>query len=480
MDRIYSRILGIFHLTTVSLVIAAMILNGSSTAWAVTKKKKMTINQAIHSYFLLGRSLMLPKLKKKIQKKTFHKGSFFSGEIPEIREIANDLKDVKFDVKSSKGFFLTAQRGEYKAFVEIEFVDPLAGKIRVGGQNIQLKRGMTYGEAAEIIAPAVLSPLLEKTKSKKTGLYHNPFGLFIQDAWGQGGEEYRYRRPSDLPPPYKRLLSRLTVKTVGVVASLGASAGALYATAASAGGMSAAANTALVGVVWGSGAALSSAGIAGAAASTSAAIVGGAITTGAAAMPPIAAGAAILLGVTVAGLFLIDTAILGLSKLDNLDRVGEDLNGLLDSCVEGKTDYYKQGSLEKIATFNGEKTRRLRGGDLEKFRVFRHIWTASNNLGQELESESGLACDDFVQKKGLDHIGEQFLSLLSERGKKESALNSLCKTHQAIIDCYTSVPSPYGEGGVSSQSVVNDRIIKEEDNHLWDFYQSLGGESIGN
>ena len=156
----FARLFAIF------LVIITMTLGHSSAALAESKKR-VTVNQVMHTAFLLRKSRMISSLQRRLQNIP-HKGSFFPGEIAEIKGIASDLKKVKFQVKElPQGFLLIAERDQFRASVGIEFVDPLMGIIRVGGHTIQLKKGMGYLELAKTIAPVILPAFLKESKLKK-------------------------------------------------------------------------------------------------------------------------------------------------------------------------------------------------------------------------------------------------------------------------------------------------------------------------
>ena len=328
----------ICRLAIIFLASTTMTLSRYSIALAEVEKK-VTVNQVVHATFLLRKSKMLSTLQKSFQKVS-HKGSFFKGEIPEMKGIAKDLKKVKFYVQElPNGFLLVAQRDKLKIGVGVEFIDPLMGRIKVGGQSIQLRKGMSYLELAKAITPVILPPFLKKSKSRKTGFSNNPFNFLIPDAWGEGEGVFRYERPQNLPLPYEKLLDRFVDTTtrgglialtlasgaagaVGTGTIAGAGAGSLAAAAATA-GMMVSAGVAGTGVAVAS---LATGGIAGAGAYAGGLAVSAAGLASGATAAGLAVGAAAgiiaALGLTVGSLYLIDTVTLGLSKLDDLDRVG--------------------------------------------------------------------------------------------------------------------------------------------------------------
>ena len=178
--KIYSKGLAVFKLTIISLTLMAMTLGDYSTALA-EGKRQVSVNQVMHTAFLLRKSEMVAQLKKHLQGKDFSKGSFFQGEISEIEGIAKDLKEnVKFDVvEIPNGLLLVVERDKVRASVGVEFIDPLMGVIRVGGHPIQLKKGMNYLQVAQSIAPIIFPAFLKKIESKKTSFDQNLFDLLI-------------------------------------------------------------------------------------------------------------------------------------------------------------------------------------------------------------------------------------------------------------------------------------------------------------
>ena len=208
--KIYDKGLAILKLTIISLTLMTMTLGDYSQALA-KGKKQVSVNQVMHTAFLLQKSQMVAGLKKHLQGKDFSKGSFFQGEIPELKGIAKDLKkNVKFDVlEIANGFILVTTRGKLKIGVPIEFIDPLMGRVRIAGQEIQLNKDTSYLQVAQTIASILLPPFLKQIKTKKTSLNYNPLHFLIPDAWAEE-KVLRYERPKDLPGPYVKWLDRAT------------------------------------------------------------------------------------------------------------------------------------------------------------------------------------------------------------------------------------------------------------------------------
>ena len=437
----FARLFAIF------LVIITMTLGHSSAALAESKKR-VTVNQVMHTAFLLRKSRMISSLQRRLQNIS-HKGSFFPGEIAEIKGIASDLKKVKFQVKElPQGFLLIAERDQFRASVGIEFVDPLMGIIRVGGHTIQLKKGMGYLELAKTIAPVILPTFLKESKLKKTSFNHNPLHWLIPNAWGEEEQILRYERPHDLSAPYKKLVDRVAEKaTAGSVMLL---SGGLLATGIVAGAVMGAVAVAATGLA-----------------------VGAAIS--------IVVG----LGLLVGGLYLIDAVALGLSKVDDLDRVGGHLNGILDLCMKSREKYYEKSSHQQLAQFSERKVANLEGSELKKFQAFQQLWSVGHSSqGQNIAESSQIACNELVQEEGLERLRNKGIAVpgdttsSEERARGVRALNALCRAYEGIVRCYSSMSSPYGERVKTKESAIsNERAIKEQGGYLWDFYQSLGGGS---
>ena len=191
------------------------------------------------------------------------------------------------------------------------------------------------------------------------------------------------------------------------------------------------------------------------------------------------------------------------SKIDDLDRVGGHFNNILDSCAKSKEKYYKQGSTEQIAQLNERKIASLKGDELVEFQVFQQLWAASNSgQGKKIEEGSQIACNELIDEEGLKKLRSKGLAIPGEKKSYEDlplfsgeraaakekldekrlerglhALRSLCNAYEGIVRCFSSVSSPYGERVITEETAIsNERAIKEQDeDYLWDFYQSLGG-----
>ena len=493
------------RLFAIFLVIITMTLGHSSAALAESKKR-VTVNQVMHAAFLMRKSRMVSSLQRSLHNIS-HKGSFFPGEIAEIKGIASDLKKVKFQVQElPQGFLLIAEKDQLRASVGIEFVDPLMGIIRVGGHTIQLKKGMSYLELAKTIAPAILPTFLKESKPKKTSFNDNPLHWLIPNAWGEEERILRYERPKDLPKPYKKLLDIAAGKVTGAADVVFITGGLAYVGTLAAFGSGVAASAVAVGAAGVAGAAVG--GAVGAAVGAGAGVVAAVGGAGAGAAAAAGAGAGVVaaagavggvvagLGLFVGGLYLIDTVKLGLSKIDDLDRVGGHLNSILDLCMESREKYYKKSPLQQLAQLDGKRVASFAGNELKKFQVFQQLWRVSHSSqGQNIAESSQIACNELVEEEGLERLrskgiavpGDEFRFRGSERyainqerrARGERALNALCRAYEGIVRCYSSVSSPYGERvGTKKSAISNERAIKEQGGYLWDFYQSQGGSSV--
>ena len=218
-------------------------------------------------------------------------------------------------------------------------------------------------------------------------------------------------------------------------------------------------------------------------------IAGAGATTVTLLAPGIALGGAISvavgLGLLAGVLYLIDLVELGLSKVDDLDRVGGHLNGILDLCMESREKYYEKSSHQQLAQFSKRKVANLEGSGLKKFQAFQELWSVGHSSqGQNIAESSQIACNELVQEEGLERLRNKGIAVpgdttsSGERARGVRALNSLCRAYEGIVRCYSSMSSPYGERGRTKESAIsNKRAIKEQGGYLWDFYQSLGGGS---
>ena len=153
-----------------------------------------------------------------------------------------------------------------------------------------------------------------------------------------------------------------------------------------------------------------------------------------------------------------------------------------------------------MASINEEMVANLKGGDLKKFQVFQQFWrTNHSKQGQGITERSQIACNELVQEEGLERLRSRgivlprdqkpwFSRTLREKdnglkqqaiSRGEDALNSLCRAYEGIVRCYSNVASPYGKKATEKEITINnDRVIKEQGGHLWEFYQSFKGEGV--
>ena len=207
-------------------------------------------------------------------------------------------------------------------------------------------------------------------------------------------------------------------------------------------------------------------------------------TAGASTVGAVIAGAAVLTAGVFGIAYLVDSVVLGVSKVDDLYRVGTYLNGVRDSCVEDRKTYYRKDGkgdfsldLKKIVSFSSDEQRKLNG--------FRHLWAAAHQSGAG--ASSGLNCTRIMSKEGLNHLLEKGIGFPRRKETKESkikranrAIASLCQTLEGIVQCYQSVPSPYGEKGVAEKESIKDtrRALEEKGEGLVEVYESLSGEVL--
>ena len=480
------------------MVFVGMLTSSNSYVWAA--QQTVSVNQVMNTVFNFKKSDMLSDLKKGLQKKSFSRGQYFKGEILEYKGVAKDVGKVDIQLKkAAHGFLLTAQRGEYKIVIPVEFVDILEGKIRVAGRDVQLRKEMSYLELARSVS-FLFSPLYRK-KAKGTVFYQSPQNWFIKGALAEEGRLPRFE-PIDLPPPYRKLTDHLVdhakivvpttaiyggaagfVGGVGVgVAGAGAGGGAAVAVGAGTVG----AGIAAAGAGGGAGIAAVGAVVAaaGAGAMASKGLLAIGATAGASTVGAVIAGAAVLTAGVFGIAYLIDSVVLGVSKVDDLYRVGTYLNGVRDSCVEDRKTYYRKDGkgdfsldLQKIVSFSSDEQRKLNG--------FRHLWAAAHQSGAG--ASSGLSCTRIISKEGLDHLLKKGIGFPRGKETKESkikranrAIASLCQTLEGIVQCYQSVPSPYGEKGVAEKESIKDtrRALEEKGEGLVEVYESLSGEVL--
>ena len=473
------------------MVFVGMLTSSNSYVWAA--QQRVSVNQVMNTVFNFKKSDMLSDLKKGLQKKSFSRGQYFKGEILEYKGVAKDVGKVDIQLKkAAHGFLLTARRGEYKIVIPVEFVDILGGKIRVAGRDVQLRKEMSYLELARSVS-FLFSPLYRK-KAKGTVFYQSPQNWFIKGALAEEGRLPRFE-PIDLPPPYRKLTDKLVdhAKIVVPISALYGGVAALigpaFGTVALAGGVGGGVAGGVVGAIAGGGAGVLVAGTLGTAAGTAGAMATNALfalgaTTTVSVAGAAIAGAAVLTAGVFGMAYLIDSVVLGVSKVDDLYRVGTYLNGVRDSCVEDRKTYYRKDGkgdfsldLQKILSFSNDEQRKLNG--------FRHLWAAAHQSGAG--ASSGPSCSRITSKEGLNHLLKKGIGFPGREESQEReikrasrAIASLCQTLEGIVQCYQSVPSPYGEKGVAEKESIKDtrRALEEKGEGLVEVYESLSGEVL--
>lgn len=169
-----------------AVLILTMGFNAQST-WAAGIGD-ISVNRVVRAAFESKKSAIVASINRRLKKKNFHRGSFFKGEIPEVKKVAGGLARLNPRVvESPGGLTVIVGKGKDEMRVELEFADILAGKLRVAGKGVQLKGGMSYLEAARAIAHPILEPLLKEAKKrqrpKKTS-FSTPLDLLISPALG--------------------------------------------------------------------------------------------------------------------------------------------------------------------------------------------------------------------------------------------------------------------------------------------------------
>lgn len=483
------------------LLSATLISNTPSLSWAVASHE-VSVNQVMHTAFLMRKEQLLTKLNKKIQNKTFHRGTFFAGEITEFKGVSRNLEQFDFQLKDiPNGFALSAAQGEKKVTTHIEFVDPWAGIVRIDGVTVQFGKEGTYLQGAQVLAHILLRPFLVKAKTKKTGLYRF---WPIQEVYADDSN-VRYEYPEDLPRPYKRLWNRLIIDnfshfatgfTLGGIAGGGAvilgTTGAMgkVAVADATASELAQAGALMGGVIGGTTGLIGVLDEGESSTAAGAGLFAGGLTGGAIAAAGLVGAklAAALLSLAGAGMYLIDEFNLWRTKLDDLEEVGQSFNGILDFCEEGKENYYKQSSsggplvlnasfiaaIEKTKTMDRRKWNfRTREAQLKRWQAFQHLWSASKELSSSSLQGQAMHCAHLATAKGLYDLREEVGT--------ESAIDvitSLCRTYIGVVKCFDSIPSPYGEKPATAKEAIDHGKRALKDSGVWEFYKSMrrGGE----
>lgn len=425
----------------ISMILMVVILfNGHSPVQAALKKN-IAVNQVMQVVLESRKSAIIASVNQKLQKKDFYQGIFFKGEIPEIKEIADELLQTgPRIVESPKGFMIITGKGKDETRIEVEFTDFLAGKIKVAGKSLQLKGNMSYLELLQTIGPPVLVPLFEKLKEqrpKKTGL-SNSLNLFVTPAWGESEGGYSTRKVLGLA----RLFMGGSAAAVSLAAAIGTTS-----------------MTILLGGV---------------------AILLGKII-------------AILAGLVFLGVVL-ETVSIELSRYylaedDNLiNEVKDHFHQIKLLCEENRKHYFGENS-----ALNEQKIKQLEGNELQKFRDFQQLWLLSRKV-KKLEGFMGskmlatLGCHQLAKEnQGLKEYMEWggITKWLFSSTKVFSStpveilfrrrLRPLCEEYGKIIDCFAEAPEPFGKNVGEKESVIIGGGRNLQNSEFEGLYNSLKG-----
>ena len=420
------------------ILVMLMVLSDYSLVRAATEKN-ITVNQVVRAVFEDRKAAIIESVNKRLQNKDFYRGAFFKGEIPEVKKIADKLLKTNPRVTGSpKGFIIIAGKGESRVKVEMEFVDILTGKIRIAGENVQLRKNMSYLEVSRAIGKPVLEPLLEKLKkqslqkTKKTSLL-DPFDLLI-------------------PPAKAKSIHGITAfeAAVGLLAGLGTTTLLMS-------GLKLLLGLFLTGTPLGWG---------------------------------ILAGGAII---AIAGVVVADSTTLQLtrwfSKDDEMDiaKSEDRFNKMLLACREDKENYFgKSSSVSKLRIAQLEKD------NPQKFKNFQQLQLLSRRV-RGLEGHLKSNSEGEQDEIGCHQLSNDLKLLdqyfLTHKSSVSSAilpytpseliffrkLRSLCKIYSQIINCFANAPRPFGEGGGKEEIAIIESSRSFEDSEYDAFYGSLQG-----
>lgn len=154
-------------------------------------KDRVTAKQVLEFSFLAQKPKVVSTLRDKLKKNKpsflLH-GSFFKGDVSQLKNAVKRLPLKELQVKSFyRGFEVFLGEGKERVGVEVEFLDPLSGKIRISGKELLLKKDMSYLEFVRTLSPAAFSPLDQELKEKKKTSF-NPWNFLIPEALGKDRE----------------------------------------------------------------------------------------------------------------------------------------------------------------------------------------------------------------------------------------------------------------------------------------------------
>ena len=179
------------------LLIATLSLECFHSGAQAASLNEATVNRTIQLVLQVRKPAIVDSTNKWLKKGDFSRGSFFKGEIPELKKIASYLKKQSPRVVSfSRGFIVTVGRGKSERKVKVEFIDPLMGRLRVAGQEVQIRSNMSYFEVAQALGRPILEPFLKKLqknqKLKKKTSFVVPFDFLISSAKAQNSKKAEY------------------------------------------------------------------------------------------------------------------------------------------------------------------------------------------------------------------------------------------------------------------------------------------------
>ena len=182
--------------------------------------KGIALEQVVQSVLEWKRPEIIKSANQRLKKRDFHRGTFFKGDVVQIKKAAKDLAKLNLQtIETSRGFAVIAQAGKQQLKIEVEFVDFVKGRIKVAGHILQLNRNMTYLQVIRTIAPPVWSALAKQAKVKKTS-----FNFLIPKAYAD--DEQLSQEMRELIELFKTTPRKASIGGYKVGAKVGGTIGA--------------------------------------------------------------------------------------------------------------------------------------------------------------------------------------------------------------------------------------------------------------
>ena len=437
------------------LVVGFSLCSGLTT-FAAPETDRI-LNKIMQMSFLIKKKDLLLPLSESIQKRVFHEGAYFKGEIAEIKENAEVLKRASLRLEETpQGFLLITEVDGQKLKIKIDFIDPLEGVVGINGHRIKLEQSLSYLEVSQRVAPVVFASVNKKAKKRA-----QTYQFFIPSAYAN--ESY-FHYPKSLPEPYRTFWSRMELKDRFAAFAVGTATSVFIIDRIKLG------------------------------------------RTKLDDLDRVGSSLNAMINSCERGKELfyrsnnIARQITECNERSKREPAQENLSGpyrpSTDSCKKGKDGLCKEENVGKEKIVKEEQSLHCRPKEVvtteyalkrevnfdnsdykdtrQLYRTFSALWNAITDNRAHIDEK--VACNRLISKEKLEEL---YIELREKDASIQGAFKDICKAYKGVLECYRGVPSPYGERVLTHKEAVNNQKALKKDQSSFDFYESfIGGDGV--